>query len=143
MKKLYTEFAAFMGEGEKYDEVPENTFHKYKDIFMGTKDQEDIIPQIWREYGLRIYKNGLFQFALYLLDSIEDVEENEFYLNILLQALRDRNQLDAFEDIAAKALLSDGAEDKLYYTECLISIERESTLPLLIQAAAEKKVIVS
>lgn len=32
MEKLYSEFTSFMGEGEKYDDVPEDVSQKYKDM---------------------------------------------------------------------------------------------------------------
>lgn len=61
IERLYNEFTSFMGKGEKYDDVPASIQQTYKNVFMGPKDETDILPQIWANHGLRTYKNGLFQ----------------------------------------------------------------------------------
>lgn len=60
---ILNEFVKDMGEGIDYADVKVETLKKYEDKFMTEKDNEDIITMIWKKYGLRSYKSGLFWFV--------------------------------------------------------------------------------
>ena len=49
-----------MGEGELYSTPSKDILEKYKGVFMLRKDKYDIVNYLWKEYGFRKYKKGLF-----------------------------------------------------------------------------------
>lgn len=53
-------FIKWMGEGKFYENVKDEVLEKYKGKFMINGETTDIIHHIWKKYGLRSYKNGLF-----------------------------------------------------------------------------------
>lgn len=60
MKDIYKEFISFMGDPIKFSDVSEKEIKKYEKVFMGPKDEVDIITEIWKTYGYCSYRNGLF-----------------------------------------------------------------------------------
>jgi hypothetical protein len=52
-----------VGEGVFYAEISEEVISKYENIFVINRGKEDILNFIWKKYGLRNYRNGLFWFV--------------------------------------------------------------------------------
>ncbi|MEL1244231.1 GAD-like domain-containing protein [Flavobacterium sp. DGU11] len=59
---IYGSFMEFMEESQNYAGADQQLIAEYKGVFMSDKDKEDIIIDIWKEYGFCSYKNGFFTF---------------------------------------------------------------------------------
>ncbi|UPT69981.1 MAG: DUF1851 domain-containing protein [Flavobacterium sp. JAD_PAG50586_2] len=53
-------FTKRVGEGTWYADVPPEIIDKYKGAFVINGGTEDIINYIWKKFGLRSYRDGLF-----------------------------------------------------------------------------------
>lgn len=52
-----------VGEGVFYSEISEEIIKKYENVFVINRGKEDVLNFIWKRYGLRNYRNGLFWFV--------------------------------------------------------------------------------
>lgn len=60
MENIYfQQFNKWIGQREKYSDVPKDIIEKYRGTFQTDKDTDDIVNVIWLKHGFSSYKNSL------------------------------------------------------------------------------------
>jgi len=60
VNKFLQRFIIREGVGDNYDKVSPEILLKYENLLKTDKDESNIVTDIWREYGLCSYRDGLF-----------------------------------------------------------------------------------
>lgn len=58
--RVFDDFIEVVGSPIYSEVVPDELMLKYSGVFKGPGEQEDIILDLWREFGFSGYENGLF-----------------------------------------------------------------------------------